>query len=110
MRRALVLVPCLVAACGSEPPTLVGLDVMRAPDHSCAYTCPPSTCAEQTTPYACPALGAWDTLEHDDPCPKWDSKYPTVTQGQCTVSDATGDAIAYAGTVNGHVVLADGRW
>ena len=55
-------------------------------------------------------FSAVDRLEHDDPCPKWDSTYPVVTQGQCSATDATGDAIAYAGTVNGHVVLADGRW
>ncbi len=112
MRRALVFVPCLVVACGSTPPPpdLVGLDTMRSPDHSCAYTCPPNTCAEETSPYACPALSPWNALEHDDPCPTWDSTYPTVTQGQCTTSDATGDAVAYAGTANGHVILADGRW
>src|SRR5205823_5628653 len=108
MRRAIAFLSCL--ACGSSPPDLVTLDTMRSPDHSCAYTCPTTTCAEQTTPYACPALSPWARLEHDDPCPKWDSTYPVVTQGQCSASDATGDAIAYAGTVNGHVVLADGRW
>jgi hypothetical protein len=114
MKRALFPVASAVVAmaCGSTPPPpdVVSLDTMRQPDHSCAYTCPPTTCPETTTPYACPALQPWDNLEHDTTCPAWDSKYPAVTQGQCTATDPSGDAIAYAGPAGGHVVLADGRW
>ena len=118
MRRFAVLLAgsTIAVACGSNPPPppdLVSLDTMRAPDHSCAYVCPPPAggCAEQTTPYACPALGPWDTLEHDDPCPTWgDGQYPAVTPGQCTATDPSGDAVAYAGPASGHVVLSDGRW
>ncbi len=103
------------AACGSTPapppPTLVALEDMKSPPRSCAYTCPNDTCSKQTTPYACPALGPWNSLEHDT-CPSWDgTSYPAVTKGQCTASVPTGDAAAYAGTdAQGHIVLADGRW
>jgi len=120
MRRVLAFFSAagVVAACGSSPPTpdagpAVSLDDMRSPDKSCAYTCPPPAggCPEATSPYVCPALGPWDTLEHDDPCPAWeDGQYPAVTQGQCTASAPTGDAAAYAGPASGHTVLADGRW
>ena len=84
---------------------------MKSPPHSCAYVCPSDgTSPEISTPYTCAALSPWDALEHDDPCPNWDSKYPAVTQGQCTASDPSGDAAAYAGTANGRIVLADGRF
>jgi DNA-binding beta-propeller fold protein YncE len=102
----------VAAACGSTKAPAVLLDDMRTPPRSCAYVCPtpPEGCAEQTTPYACPALGPWDTLEHDDACPAWDGSYPAVTTGQCAATDASGDAVAYAGQGSGHIVLADGRW
>ncbi len=98
------------AACGSSPPP-IDLDALRVPPKSCAYMCPNSECAEQTTPYQCDALAPWDVLPHDDPCPAWDAKYPNATPGQCTASDPTSDAIVYAGSDGkGHIVLADGRW
>ncbi len=116
--KSLWMLACVVgsfAACSSTPPappTLVALDDMRSPPHSCAYVCPSDgTCPEITKPYTCPALSPWNAIEHDDPCPTWDgTSYPKPTQGQCTANAPSGDAIAYAGPGSGHIVLADGRW
>ncbi|HSQ64500.1 MAG TPA: hypothetical protein VLM85_14850, partial [Polyangiaceae bacterium] len=107
----IVALAAVGAACGSTPAVTIDLDSLRSPPKSCAYQCPNSACSEATTPYACDAMLPWAQIPHDDPCPAWDAKYPAVTPGQCTVTDPSGDAAAYAGTdAAGHVVLADGHW
>jgi hypothetical protein len=84
---------------------------LRAP-HSCAYDCPNASCAEQTTPYVCPALGAWSTIPHMAACPSWDGTYPAPAAGKCTATAPTGAALVQTGpiaTSPGARVLPDGR-
>ena len=105
----------VVVACGSSsvtpPASQIDITSLLTPPTSCAYVCPNTQCAEQSTPYECDALLPWSELPHDDACPKWDGKNPTPSPGACTASDPSGDATAYAGTDSaGHVVLADGHW
>ena len=64
---------------------------------SCAFTCPVASCAETTTPYACPALGDWTKIGHAAACPAWDGTQPTPQQGKCTVSAPAGEAAKYTG-------------
>ncbi len=58
---------------------------------SCAYLCG-SKCAEDQTPYACPAMADWAALPHAQECPSWDGTYPASHQGKCTASAPSGDA------------------
>jgi hypothetical protein len=103
-----------VAACGSKhssdaPPDDVDPQTFITPQASCAYTCP-IDCPEQTAPYACPSMGAWKDIPHDDPCPaNFDGKTPEPQKGQCTASAPSGDAAAYAGPLQGGYILPDGR-
>jgi hypothetical protein len=79
---------------------------------SCAYDCPNAGCSEQTTPYICPALGAWPAIPHLMACPAWDGTYPAAAQGKCTASAPTGAALARTGAIAaspGVRVLPDGR-
>jgi len=86
-------------------------DYLSAPS-SCAYDCPNDGCAELTTPYVCPALGAWSSIPHLDTCGTWDGTYPTPAAGKCTASAPTAAALARTGAVTGMPgvrVLPDGR-
>jgi len=76
---------------------------------SCSFEC--GECPEPETAFACPALRPWSALPHADECPAWDGKYPAVTPGKCTVTDATGEAARKAGPLpaGGGVVLPDGH-
>jgi DNA-binding beta-propeller fold protein YncE len=88
------------------------LDPFTRVPPSCAYKCPSSTCAETTTPYACPSLADWNALPHAESCGAWDGVMPTPTPGQCTVSDPTGEAAKYAGPDPDDpstIVMPDGR-
>ena len=79
---------------------------------SCAYDCPNTGCAEQATPYACPAAGAWASIPHEAACPSWDGTYPTPVTGHCTATAPTGAALSRTGAVAGSPgarVLPDGR-
>ncbi len=79
---------------------------------SCAYVCPNAGCAEQTTPYACPAAGAWAAIPHEAACPSWDGTYPAPVAGKCTASAPTGAALLQTGVVPAMPtvhVLPDGR-
>lgn len=77
-----------------------GLDpelFLEAPK-SCAYECPDTEgCPEKTTPYACPAMGAWDAIPHLEACPAWDGTYPDATAGKCTASAPAGAALLRPG-------------
>ena len=78
---------------------------------SCVYACS-ADCAESQTPYTCPSLGDWKTIPHDKLCPAWDGTFPAPTATKCTASDATGEAIKYAGPDPSDAtitVLPDGR-
>jgi hypothetical protein len=91
-----------LAACSSSSPSSTAVDAgdpydLLTPPKSCAYACPSDACAEATAAYACPALGKWNEIPHDDPCGTWDAKYPTPTTTKCTVSAPSGDAAKYAG-------------
>ena len=80
--------------------------------HSCAYDCPNDSCAEQTTPYVCPALAPWASIPHLAACPSWDGTYPKPAAGKCTASAPTGAALVHTGTSAtspGVRVLPDGR-
>jgi hypothetical protein len=84
------------------------------PPHSCAYQCPgaATTCEEATRQYQCPGLAKWNTLPHVQACGSWDGKYPHPTQGKCTASAPSGEALKYTGAdpdVPGGRVLPDGR-
>ena len=103
---------------GRDPPATGGgtgdtnpSDFLTAPS-SCAYDCPNATCAEQTTPYVCPAAAPWATIPHLDACGSWDGTYPTPAAGKCTASAPTGAALARTGAVTGMPgvrILPDGR-
>lgn len=71
----------------------------KEPPKSCSMTCPVDACAENTTPYACPALADWGTLPHADTCAAWDGTYPTPTPTKCAATGATADAAKYAGPI-----------
>jgi DNA-binding beta-propeller fold protein YncE len=87
------------------------------PTVSCAYTCPvTSACSEEKTPYQCQNLAAWGCIPHAPSCGDWDGSYPPVTQGKCTATLATADALKYAGVDDAGApdsgalrVLPDGR-
>jgi hypothetical protein len=84
----------------------------KEPPKSCSMTCPVTSCAENTTPYACPALAAWDSLPHESTCLPWDGGAPTPTPSHCTATTASGDAAKYAGPDSanpGTTILPDGR-
>jgi hypothetical protein len=84
----------------------------KEPPRSCSMTCPVDGCAENTTPYACPALAPWDSLPHADTCAPWDGTYPTPAPTKCTAAAASADAVKYAGADPDDaslIVLPDGR-
>ncbi len=109
-----LLLACVAVACGSDPVAPPApappdtSDYERAP-HSCAYDCPNTTCLEASAPYKCPSMGSWASIPHDPACGTWNGQYPAVTQGQCSSTAPSGDAIAYAGTTGDTTVLPDGR-
>jgi DNA-binding beta-propeller fold protein YncE len=79
---------------------------------SCALQCNVS-CAEPEKPYFCPAMRPWAEMPHADACPTWDGTYPAVTQGACTSSAPSGDAVKPFGpdaTKRGRTYLPDGHW
>jgi len=69
----------------------------RTIPRSCVYECPHAGCPELTSNYACPAIGAWNAIGHEDTCEAWDGKYPAATTGKCVASDPSGEALKYAG-------------
>ncbi len=129
MRPFLIaLAPVLyLLGCGSDPATSSAgassasgsgtgggpdIDTFLSAPASCAYTCPSDGCAEATTPYACPALGAWASIPHLDACATWDGSYPVPVKGACTASAPTGEALKTPGVDSadpGLRVLPDGR-
>ncbi|MCC6526086.1 MAG: hypothetical protein IT373_25790, partial [Polyangiaceae bacterium] len=123
-RRSVVGVPLVLLGasvlwqCGSSdetepppPPPLDPAEFLRAPK-SCAYLCPNFACAENETPYACPALGDWAALPHEAACPAWDGLYPAPVAGQCAATVPSGAAILRPGPDPGNPgvqVLPNGR-
>jgi DNA-binding beta-propeller fold protein YncE len=129
--RFTALVPLLVVlvaqgGCGSDPSPTGGstgtssgtgggppdLDSYLSAPPSCAYDCPNSECAEVTTPYACPAAGAWDQVPHAESCPAWDGSYPAPVAGKCVASAPTEAALLRTGPAPGEPsaeILPDGR-
>lgn len=84
----------------------------KEPPKSCSLTCPVSGCAENSAPYACPALAAWDSLPHASRCVAWDGGAPQVVPTRCTATSASGDAAKYAGVDPADpatTILPDGR-
>ncbi len=84
----------------------------KEPPKSCSMKCPVTSCAENTTPYVCPALAAWDSLPHQSTCAAYDGGAPAVVATKCTATAATGDAAKYAGadpSNPGTTILPDGR-
>lgn len=108
----LVVVACGSSSSGGAPSAPIDISTLLTPPTSCAYQCPNTECAENSTPYACDSLLPWAKLPHDSACPSFDdTKVPASTPGQCTATDPSGDATLYAGPDSaGHVVLADGHW
>ncbi len=105
----------VLAACSSTPdpgPPLPAPEDYFASikEHpSCALTCDP-TCQESTKPWACPALGPWDSIPHAPECGKFDGKtFPAPQQGKCVATVPSGEAIAKAQITQKPFVLADGR-
>lgn len=100
------------AASVTPPPYGGDTSPYLTPPKSCAFDCPATSCAEETTPYACPAMDAWNVMAHDETCPAWDGTFPAPTATQCKVSAPSGDAVKPAGpdpddpTVT---ILPDGR-
>ncbi len=79
---------------------------------SCAYSCQGDPCPEKETPYACPAMGAWEDVPHLEACPAWDGSYPAVTEGGCSATASAGAALARPGADAQDpkvYVLPDGR-
>lgn len=115
--RALAALASLTALLGCSdddttappPPDLGSPDLfMSNLPASCAFEC--GECPEPETIFDCPSLRPWNALPHAPECPAWDGKYPAVTPGKCSVSDATGEAARKAGPLpNGGVVLPDGH-
>jgi len=123
----LVLAACLLAGCGDDPgtsgeggaggtttttTTVDPEEFLQAPK-SCAYVCPDEDgCPEKTTPYVCPAMGAWDAIPHLETCPAFDGSTPEVVAGKCDVSEPTDAALARPGKDAqdpSKYVLPDGR-
>jgi hypothetical protein len=80
----------------TPPPPLDTEEFLTVPK-SCAYICPNATCAENDTPYACPAMGEWPAIAHETACPAWDGKYPTPKTGQCKATEPSGEALKQPG-------------
>lgn len=79
---------------------------------SCAYICPNTTCPEFDKPYACPAMGDWSAIPHQETCPAWDQKPPAPVAGQCKATAPTGDALKHPGVdaqKPNTIILPDGR-
>jgi hypothetical protein len=83
-------------------------EVMGHLPKSCAFQCG-TTCEEPAKPYECPTTKDWKDVPHADACAAWDGTYPTPVKGQCTSSDATGEAAQPAGPIPGGLVLPDGH-
>ncbi|UQA62859.1 alkaline phosphatase family protein [Polyangium aurulentum] len=84
-------------------------EIMLSLPKSCAFACAPD-CTEPAEPFACPTLKPWNELPHAAACEAWDGTYPAPAAGQCTVTDATGEAAAKAGPLpGGGFVLPDGH-
>ncbi|MFO0592707.1 MAG: hypothetical protein U0441_34505 [Polyangiaceae bacterium] len=89
-------------------------EFMIAPK-SCAYTCPDEEgCPEKTTPYACPSMGKWAEIPHEEGCPAdYDGEsLPTPVAGKCTVTDPKDAAVRHPGkdaADPAKYVLPDGR-
>ena len=102
-----------ILACGSDPapPVTAPPDLFEylRPPRSCAYQCPSTDCAELATPYVCPGMGPYASVPHDPACGRWDGKYPAVTAGKCTATQASGEAARYAGSDQGTTTLPDGH-
>ncbi|HEY3451826.1 MAG TPA: alkaline phosphatase family protein [Myxococcales bacterium] len=79
--------------------------------HSCAYDCPNDSCGEQTTPYLCPAAGAWSTIPHRPACSTgYDGTAPVPVTGGCSASVPSGEALLRSGEAGpGGRVLPGGR-
>jgi hypothetical protein len=86
------------------------VDTFLSAPTSCAYDCPNAGCAENTTPYACPAMGGWDAIPHLDACGGWDGAYPVPEPGACSATAPTGAALRRTGSdPSGARILPDGR-
>jgi len=125
-RLLLLLAPLVLAACPeTDPDSYPGppvpcvdfstpqsyVDALKCTDYqSCELSC---TCGEPSQPYQCPAMQPWAAMVHAD-CMGFDgSTFPDVTQGKCTSSAPTGQALESIGldsTVANRWHLPDGHF
>jgi len=89
----------------SSPPSAE--DVMADLPGSCAFDC--GDCPEPEQAFDCPTIKPWDEVPHAEACGTWDGTFPSPQQGKCASSDATGEAAAKAGAIEGGVILPDGH-
>ena len=127
MRRTHVVMPfvlpaLLAAACSSGDvpkgsPAPVDHDALAAlatAPKSTSLSCP-ALGKEDLTPYACPAMHAWESVPHAEDCAAWDGKtFPSAASltGKCTSSSPSQEALKVTGkdAVNpGVYVLPDGH-
>ena len=86
----------------------------KEPPLFCSMTCPVTSCAENTTPYVCPAAADWASLPHASTCAAFDGTYPTPVADQVHGHGRRpGDALTYAGPDStddpASTILPDGR-
>lgn len=119
---AALLGAMVLPACGSEDsgPSSAGtcsfaddddvLDFTREIPASCALTCGTQPCEEVSKPYDCPAMGPWAQIPHAEACGCFTGTQPKPTQGKCSATEPTGDALRPAGPAGSQSwVLPDGH-
>lgn len=113
------LLSAIVPACGSSssggptPPAQLPspsdwMDDLKV-NTSCVLNCDPS-CAETTTPWACPAIADWSTMPHDTTCGSFDGKtFPAPQKGACVATTPSDAALAKTNADGTPAILPDGR-
>jgi len=117
MKRVLSLAALVLASScnGDEGPTpnpgaAVDLDdFVRGLPQSCAFNCKDGCPEERVGPFACPALGAWESIPHDEACGAA-PVLPPSSKGKCEIGAPTGEAVRRAGAIDSSTfVLPDGH-
>jgi DNA-binding beta-propeller fold protein YncE len=84
-------------------------DFVRGLPSSCAFNCKNGCPDERVGPFACPALGPWEAMPHDDACGAAPVA-PAPVKGKCEIGAPTGEALRRAGAIDGTTfVLPDGH-
>ena len=90
------------------------IDTLSEVPRSSSLSCP-ARGAEDSTPYACPAMRPWSTLPHAEECAAWDGSTfpaPASVAGRCTATPPSSDAAKFTGEdpeKPGSYILPDGH-